>query len=95
MALRLKLRGEYRIDPPLKWSEIRNNPFLSPKDGGTGLHPVTLRLTAENQETDDALTTIITCSAVGPLMESPFDPGNLEKAVNELRAECEGLTVTG
>jgi hypothetical protein len=95
MGARIAVRGEYRIDPPLKLSEIKESGFLSSEDGGGAIRSIVLALTHDERETDEAVTTVITCSRVVPWMASPFDPRGLLEDVEELRAECAGHTVTG
>lgn len=95
MGARIAVRGEFRIDPPLKLSEIKESGFLSDDDGGSQIRSIVLVLDHEEMETDTSVTTVVTCSRVVPWMASPFDPRGLPEDVEELRAECGGHTVTG
>jgi hypothetical protein len=95
MGLKIAVRGEFHIDPPLKWAEIKNSRFLHSDQGGTEITDVILQVTANEFDDDEGVRTVITCDRVVPWMASPYDPSNLLENVEDLRAECAGHTVTG
>lgn len=95
MGLSIVVRGELRIDPPLKWSEIRKSRFLRTEEGGTEVTDLVLDVHAARQDTDEGMNTVITCDRAVPWNTSPHDPRNLLENVRGLRAENPGHTVTG
>jgi hypothetical protein len=95
MGLQIAVRGEFHIDPPLKWVEVKNSRFLHTDQGGTEITDVVLQVTAEEFDDDEGVRTVITCNRVVPWTASPYDPRNLLENMEELRAECTGHTVTG
>lgn len=95
MSHRIAVRGEFLIDPPLKWSEIKNSRFLHSADGGAEVTDLVLAVSTEEYDTDEGVSTVITCDRAVPWSHSPYDPRNLLEDAKELRAECAGHTVTG
>lgn len=95
MADEMSVQGEFRIDPPLKWPEIKNHGLLSQEDGGTRITDIVLQVAATETDTDEGVHTVVTCARVVPWRGSVYDAENLLANVEELRAECAGHTVTG
>lgn len=91
----MRVLGEYRIDPPLKWSEIKKSGFLSSDQGGSQITDIVLQLTQEERDTDTEFITVVTCDRVIPWTDSTYDPRNLLENAKELIAECGGHSVTG
>jgi Family of unknown function (DUF6205) len=95
MAARMLVRGEYRIEPPLKWVQIKESSFLPSDRGGSQVSDVVLQLTEEERETDEGVFVTVTCDKVAPWTASTCDPVNLLDSVKDLVAECAGHNVTG
>lgn len=94
MSVRVTVRGEFRIEPPLDWFEIKDSPFSVTKNGLDD-QDVILAITNKNIETNRGIETVISCDRVIPLMEAPYDARNLLEDVRALRAKFEGHAVTG
>lgn len=95
MGMRISVRGEFRIEPPLKWSEIKVSSFLHAEQGGSGITDLVLQVISEDHDTEDGVNTVITCDRAVPWTHSPYDPANLLENAEDLRAECAGHEVTG
>lgn len=95
MGLRISVRGEFRIEPPLKWSEIKTSSFLHAEQGGSGITDLVLQVTSQEYDTEEGLNTVITCDRAVPWTHSPYDPANLLENAEDLRAECAGHEVSG
>lgn len=86
------IRGELRIAPPLKWSEIRTSAFAHTAEPLTDL---ALNIEREEIQTDDGITTLYACSRALPYTAEPFEPVNLREQVEGLVKEAVGHRVTG
>ena len=76
--------GKFTIDPPLKWSEIKESRFyLGDKPGSRNDPGVILDVERSEIETDDGVSIVFTSSSAVPWRES-FDCRNLEQDVKEL-----------
>lgn len=95
MGPRIAVRGEFRIDPPLKWSEIKVSSFLPQEQGGSEITDLVLQVLSEERETEEGVITVLTCDRAIPWTHSPYDPANLLENAEELRAECAGHDVSG
>ncbi|MFE0472457.1 DUF6205 family protein [Streptomyces sp. NPDC058947] len=95
MSLRLVVRGEFRIDPPLKWSDIRNSRFLPADHGGTEITDIVLQVQTETTDDDEGVRTLFTCDRVVPWTRAPYSPTTMLENVEDLRTECSGHSVTG
>lgn len=95
MSVRMFVRGEYRIDPPLTLAEVEKSSFLSEQEGGSQITDIVLSLEHEERRTETEVITTITCSRVIPWSASAYDPCNLLENVQGLVAECRGHAVTG
>lgn len=95
MGARIFVRGELRIEPPLKLSQIKASSFLPVGDGGGRIAEIELQLARDETETDTSLVTVVTCNRVAPWTSSPYDARNLLESVEALMEECAGHDVTG
>lgn len=95
MAARMRVVGEFRIEPPLILSEIKQSSFLPDSEGGSRAGDVVLKLDRRSTETDTEVVTAITCECAVPWTTSTYDARNLLEDVKELVAECEGHKVSG
>lgn len=95
MGFRFAVRGEFRIDPPLKWSEIKGSSFLREEQGGTEVTDIVLQVSTQSFDAEEGVRTVITCDRAVPWSHAPYDPRNLLENVYTLRAECVGHKVTG
>lgn len=95
MSARIQVRGELVIEPALKWREIKKSRFV-PGDPPRFDDPgVMLLVTSKDNETDEGVTTVISCNRVVPWSHSPYDPGDLAEDLRELCTELDGHSVTG
>jgi len=90
--------GQFAIDPPLKWSDIRESRFYLDNKGTVSIDDpgVVLLVDVDVKETDEGESTIRTSRLAVPWRES-FDCRKLDKdvkALAEAMAET-GRTVTG
>lgn len=91
------VNGYFTIDPPLKWAEIKESRFyLEDKPDSRDDPGVVLRVERSDQETDDGVSIVFTCSMALPWRDS-FDCRDLEKDTKALADEMEkiGRTVRG
>lgn len=79
MSYTATVAGYLTIKPPLKWAEIRESRFLleNQADGNRDTD-VVLHLEREEVETEDGISTIITCGMAVPCRPS-FDCRNLKE----------------
>ncbi len=93
--------GELRIEPPLTWGEIKDNPFLPDTPAGLAEYDVRLRIDEETVDTADGQLTRKTCAAIEPRWDDSFKAYHLVEHVQTLidafpdrtftgRLECEG-----
>ncbi|MCP9209671.1 DUF6205 family protein [Streptomyces sp. NEAU-Y11] len=94
MSIRMAVRGEFRIDPPLKWPAIKDSAYLANGDGAA-MTDIILRVDAEESDTEDGIHTVITSSRVVPWTSAPYDPRNLLSNIKDLQAECTGHVIQG
>ena len=89
--------GHLAIDPPLKWSDIRESRFLLENQAdGTRDTDVVLHIQRDEVEHDDGVNTVITCKLAAPCRQS-FDCRGLEEDTEMLVKEMLkiGRTVRG
>lgn len=89
--------GSYRIDPPLKWSEIRESRFLEQNQKASkDQTDVVLLVDSEERETDDGVTQILSSNTVVPCRPA-FDCRALDEHTEMLVVAMReiGRTVTG
>lgn len=97
MSYTATVGGYLTIDPPLKWSEIRDSPFLLENQvDGTRDTDVVLHLEREEVETDEGLNTVITSKLAVPCRQA-FDCRNLDEDAGLFVKAMEGIgrTVRG
>ncbi len=84
--------GHYAIDPPLKWSEIRDSPFLLENQTSHSQDTdVVLKPEREEEESDTGVLITITCSSAVPCRDA-FDCRALE---GETTAFMEAMKAMG
>lgn len=91
------VNGEFTIDPPLNWAEIKASRFyLGDKPGSREDPGVVLSVSRSEEETDSGVSIVFTSSSAVPYRES-FDCRDLEKDVKSLSDEMTeiGRTVRG
>lgn len=73
--------GYLEIEPPLKWSEIRNSKFFVDNNPSGRSDPdVILRLDREDVETEEGISTVFTCKYAVPYrQESVYDCRKLDE----------------
>lgn len=94
MSTRITVRGEFRIEPPLKWVEIKDSPFFVNQPGPDD-PDIVFKVATSNTETDDGVVTVITCDRVVPLTQSAYDPVNLAGCVSELCDDLKNHSIAG
>ncbi|MFC7817567.1 DUF6205 family protein [Streptomyces sp. NPDC057367] len=95
MGYYTNVTGEIRIEPPLTWSEIRDNPTLPETAGGRSEYDVRLRIDEETVDTDDGQLTRKTCSALVPAWDDSFKAYHLVEHVQEMIDAFPGHSFTG
>ncbi|AXH66277.1 hypothetical protein SEA_SATIS_116 [Streptomyces phage Satis] len=97
MSYTATVTGFLTIEPPLKWSEIRESRFLLENQAdGSRDTDVVLDLDREEVETEEGVSTIITCSMAVPCRRA-FDCRNLDEDTGLFVEEMKklGRTVRG
>lgn len=92
------VRGELRIDPPLKWGQIRESRFYD-ADGigrpGDRQPDVLLDVEREDTETEEGIVTRLHCRRVIPYQSAPYTARTLLEDVRELYEAFPGHAVRG
>jgi hypothetical protein len=97
MTYTATVAGYLTIEPPLKWSEIRESRFLVENQAdGSRDTDVVLHVGREEVETEEGISIIITCRMAVPCRQT-FDCRNLDKDTGLLVEEMKklGRTVQG
>lgn len=91
-----RVSGYLSVDPPLKWSQIKDSRFyVENKVVTRGTPSAVLHVDREDVETDTGVNTVLTCRVVGPFRDSPYDARSMEEDVVELVKEFTGHTFRG
>lgn len=88
MAARMRVVGEFRIEPPLTLAEIKQSNFLPASEGGSHVGDMVLQLDHSSTETDTEVVTVITCKRAVPWTTNTYDARNLLEDAKGLVAEC-------
>ncbi|WP_370665416.1 DUF6205 family protein [Streptomyces sp. IBSBF 2507] len=95
MGYYTSVTGEIRIEPPLTWAEIKDNPALPETAGGRSEYDVHLRIDEETVDTDEGQLTRKTCAALVPAWDDSFKAYHLVEHVQEMIDAFPGHTFTG
>lgn len=88
MGYYTRVTGEFAIEPPLTWTEIRDNPVPTDRD-------VRLRIDEETVDTDEGPLTRKTSSALVPRWDDSFKAYHLIEHVQKVIDAFPGHTFTG
>jgi hypothetical protein len=95
MGYYTRVDGEIRIEPPLTWAEIKDNPSIPDTPGGRAEYDVRLRIDEETVDTNEGQLTRKTCSALVPSWDDSFKAYNLIEHVQAMIDAFPGHTFTG
>ncbi|MFF0790412.1 DUF6205 family protein [Streptomyces spiralis] len=104
MSYTTHVRGEFAIEPPLTWNEIKNSPFTTPMALGKAVrlymssthdYDLTLRVNEETVETDEGTLIHRTAAALVMREIDEYRERNLVEQVQEIVNLFPGHTFTG
>ncbi|MFD5814362.1 DUF6205 family protein [Streptomyces sp. NPDC127038] len=95
MGYYTRVDGEIRIEPPLTWAEIKNNPLLPETSAGRAEYDVRLKIDEETVDTDDGQLVRKTCSALVPAWDDSFKAYHLVDHVQHMIDAFPGHTFSG
>lgn len=84
MGYLTSITGQLDIDPPIKWGDIRNSPFLPSERGGDPDKEVMLVLEEHDTDTDEGALRVIEATGVVTRYESQGKYYDIQAHLQEL-----------